>query len=104
MSNKTSLIENVNGYDWSLYTGKDGKGNIYCAASACKINRNAEGRIVSTTTAIFTDPYIKLVTKPGRATQKMLDSIHEMGEKAFEILRQNNMIPHRKPVTEAVTD
>jgi hypothetical protein len=77
-----SIIKNLNGFDWEIYTMKTSSGFIHSIAQAGQYKD--EGGYTSFSFLMFGDPRYTLLKEKRQATEKAIREIHELGLQAFE--------------------
>ncbi len=85
-----TMVNSINKYDWLISTYKGNNGQIVCNAQACEETETGFSFV------IFQDPLIKLYQAKGRATEKAIKEVHEMGLNHFDKLIASDDLPYRE--------
>ncbi len=86
----TTMVNNINDYDWRISTYKNDNGQIVSSAQACQETEHGF------TYVIFQDPSVKLCQVKKRATEKAIKEAHEMGLIEFDKLIASGELPSRE--------
>ncbi len=93
----STMVYDVNGYDWQITTVKFDKGMIRCYAQGGKSTS-----ATSFSCVLMVDPNIDLHAIKKRATEKSIREAHRYGLERFNIMLENGELPENKSKEEDI--